>query len=75
MSSHEPLPGCSPEQMSIYDAIMPRIEVLMHTDPAAESEDGIELTCLTTVAMFYERNVFPSEPDNGQSQAPTSSEF
>ncbi len=49
------------EARPVYDLVMTRIEVLMPLDPQPDTAEGKELNLLADLAMFYERQIFPSE--------------
>lgn len=40
---------------------MTRIDTLILADPAEDTPQGRELSLLADLAMFYERDIFPSE--------------
>lgn len=54
-----PLPGCTLEQSDIHARALRRVEALMASDPARESDEGRELGVLVAVVGFYERGGLP----------------
>jgi hypothetical protein len=58
-----------PEARAVYDTVMARIEALMPADPGDDTSQGKELILLVGLAMFYERDIFPGEPNVKAAQA------
>lgn len=56
-----PLPGCTVEQTEIHARAIRRVEALMQSDPAPDTDDGRELLALVAVVEFYERGCLPAK--------------
>ncbi len=50
----------APEVKALHEAVLTRVKLLMVNDPARDTPDGEELSLLADLAMFYEREIFPS---------------